>query len=186
MPDAHCFSFKEKREGEVLSFRTAALALVPTAARADWRVSYQPERRVRIVPVMRLYNAGIDDHLLTTDPQEADAAPYVGWNYEATVFGVAAEPARGLVPVYRYLMPFTGGHSYTTEPGRVGPQQRNETILGYVSPRPQPGLVPLYVWHNPDSGRYFYTLDREGELAPQSGYRPRGVLGYVWPLEERP
>jgi hypothetical protein len=165
-------------------FLTTALALAPSAARADWRSFHQPERRVRVATALRLYNAGIDDHIFVTDPKDVETAQYIGWDYEGPVFGVATEPGPGLVPMYRYLQPYSGGHSYTTDPNPARPQLQREYLLGYISPRPGPGLVPLYVWHNPDSGRYFYTLDREGELAPDAGYRPKGILGYVFAPEE--
>jgi hypothetical protein len=139
---------------------------------------------LEMVPIYRFYRPDTVDHLYSNAP--AAESPVVSWAYnaEGPAFSVAAKPAPGLIPLYRFFKP-TGGHYYDTNPG--GGARFNagmEGVMGYIWPESQPGLNPLFVWYNPNLDRHFYTLDPKGELAPLSGYQPVGILGYVVPVQQ--
>jgi len=139
----------------------------------------QPVQLSDTIPVYRLYNPGNQDHLLTSDANEASELPYQGFGYEGIEFYAAPRPGPGLMPLYRFSQA-QGTHFYHTSqnPARR-PGVRYEGVLGYIAQQRIPGTRPLYRWHNPQQDLYFYTTDRRGEAAAINQYRYDGVVGYV-------
>lgn len=143
-----------------------------------------PRRPLERVPVYRLYNWQNQDHLLTTDLQEAEEVPVQGYHLEGVAFYLANRRAPGLAPLYRFLNVSNGNHVYDTSPTAHGqPNVVREGVLGYLSVRRRPGLPALYDWYNPETDVHFYTDNPGGELAPESGYRELGLVGYVFPSQ---
>jgi hypothetical protein len=143
---------------------------------------YRPRPGPRLIPVVRMYCDELDDHLYVTDRREVEAREREGYHTESATYSVAAEEQPGLVPLYRFFNPNTGGHMLSTNPRLEG--LRREGVIGYVAPQKTPGMVALYGFISPDRDRQFYTLDPRGEAAPDNGFQATGVVGYVYPLRE--
>jgi len=160
----------------------AALAAPLTAQPPAEQLPVPRGQAVTVAPVYRLLATGSNDHVFTTDPNEANVLTQQGTHtYEGVAFQVFTSPQPGMLPLYRYVNG-NGTHQLDTQrPPRGDPYARLEATLGYVAAGPGKGLVPLSVWVHPQLGLYFYTTHPQGEFAAQNGYAYQGALGYVAP-----
>src|SRR5205085_7799755 len=78
--------------------------------------SAAPFRGVTPIPLYRLYHAGIQQHLWTTDANEAQTLPSLGWTYEGIDGYVLGAPIAGVtVPLYRLSYAVLPLHLWTTD-----------------------------------------------------------------------
>jgi len=165
---------------------STVLMLVPTVAMAQPERLDRPRTEPRLAPVTRMYNDDLPDHLYTTDPREAEARRQEGYGSESVTWALAAEEQPGLVPLYRFVDPRSGGHMLSTNPRAQDTRWRREGALGYVATQRTPGMVALYGFIGPYGDRMFYTLDPNGELASDNGWEPVGIVCYVYRLRQPP
>ena len=149
-----------------------------------------------VVPLYRYYNAGVHDHLYTTDPTEnGTAAPGEVGNNGFLCEGIEClvynEEVIETVPLHRYWNEAVEDHLYTTNAdeietttcGDVGKNgYRYEGIVGYCfiaqCKRPDYTIVPLYRYWNPARQDHFYTIHQE-EANEQEEIIREGVACYV-------
>ncbi|MBX7105664.1 MAG: hypothetical protein K1X57_16395 [Gemmataceae bacterium] len=137
---------------------------------------------INLIEVHRLVDCNTNDHVYTTDGNEADVLTRQGTHqYDGPVFRVLGSQVPGSLPLYRFVS--AGGRHFldVQSPSTVDVTARCESILGFVSGRLANGLVPLYLWVHPQNLLFFYTTDPQGESAGQLGYVPRGAGVFVAP-----
>ena len=132
------------------------------------------------------------DHLYTTDKNEADSLKALGWKdegIEAYLFyprviynGVES------IPLYRSFHP-VGDHFYTADRQEWITASTSgwkpEGIIGHIFATQVPDSIPLYrSWHL-GIADHFYTTDKaEYDAAVSFGYSKEGIVGYVFPTKK--
>jgi hypothetical protein len=97
---------------------------------------------VAAVPYYRLYNPFSHQHHWTTDANENNILPTVGWVKEGTDGYILPSAVAGAVPLYRLYLNAAGGlHLWTTDLNEANFLTShngwvNEGIAGYVLPLP--------------------------------------------------
>jgi len=151
--------------------------------------------------VFRYWNASVNDHFYTTNPQEigtttAGQVGSNGYTSEGDAFTVFNYAHPGLVAVYRYYHGGNHDHFYTANTGEIGATNPGQTgnhgytcegVLGYVSPHNFPGSVAIHRYYKGDTHDHFYTCNPNeiGATHAQGavgnhGYTYEGVLGYAY------
>lgn len=96
---------------------------------------------------------------------------------------VFSKPAKGTVPVYKYIARENKNALFTTdinEQGYGNPWFSYEGIAGYVHNEPVPGTRPIYRYLNARENRNAYTADaaRWNGQKGKDGYKFEVILGY--------
>ena len=91
------------------------------------------------VPLFRLYHPGIQQHLWTTDSNEASVLSSTpSWFYEGTIGYLLPTPVLGTVPLYRMALASPPIHLWTTDLNEYETLATRgwvkEGIIGYVIP----------------------------------------------------
>ncbi len=146
---------------------------------------YPPNRPAEFRPVYRLASLSTGDHVYTTELREVrQLTRQATHQYEGVVFYTYEQPFVGAQPLYRFVRADGKHFLDTRRRSAIDPYAREEAVLGYVSVEPSRGLRPLSIWVSDANLLWFYTTNRQGELARQSSYTYRGILGYVVPADE--
>jgi hypothetical protein len=177
------------RERIVMVGAAVALFALLAAAPAQTRVEVAPPpqpiggRPPGYQNVYRLAGINVNDHLYSTDPNEARRVTEAGaYRLDGVGFYVLDREYKDSVPLYRFSTP-AGRHFLHIDRSGGGVEgARLEGAIGYVDPQPRQGTVPLCAWFSPATGDCFYTTDRTGEQAPQMGMQYRGIVCYVGPV----
>lgn len=147
-----------------------------------WCVPANLTTLLQTQPLFRLYNAALDDHFYTLDPNEISA----GYTREGIACLVLSQQTDGSVPLFRLRSPL-GLHFYSVD------TVERQTLLneGYVD-EGTTGFVlasmggvpkPLFRSYHPKTGGHLYTADiTEHDAATKSyGYRGDGISCFLWP-----
>jgi hypothetical protein len=91
------------------------------------------------IPFFRVYHPGTQQHLWTTDPNEAAALSQTPqWFYEGTIGYLLPSPAAGTVPLYRLSLANPALHLWTTDKNEyetlAAAGWMKEGVVGYVVP----------------------------------------------------
>lgn len=149
-------------------------------------------------PVYRLYNSILQEHLITTDPNEESVLVTTpGWTLEGTPFdmynGLTTLDGVEDTPLYRLYDTSTGQHLWTADLNeynvlRLTPGWNDEGIAGYVFLTPDivnvAAVEPLYRLDYPfiDDLHLFTTDSNEvSVLTSQDGWVSEGIACYVLP-----
>jgi hypothetical protein len=154
-----------------------------------------------LVPIHRFWSPVTGRHFYTIDEAERDRLidEYATvWTYEGISYYTYAHNSEpGLMPVYRFWSPVTGGHFYT-----IDEAERDLLIRDYAqvwtfegiafhaySPGGQPAQTrAVYRFWSPVTAAHFYTIDEAERNTLVDGYpdvwTPEGVAWYAYPDPE--
>ncbi|HEL1584392.1 TPA: hypothetical protein TXJ06_001112 [Streptococcus suis] len=155
------------------------------AAAASWQSSPQPaptlippQDKTSQLKVYRLYHAGLQVHLYTTDTNEATVLQSRGWKYEGISWNSERQQGES---VYRLYHPALKVHLYTkdTNEYRVlagrGWKQEGVAYRSY-------GTVPVYRMYHTGLKKHLYTKDRnEYSVLAGRGWKQEGIAWYSQP-----
>lgn len=166
---------------------SALMTSADAAAAASWPSTPQPTPQPTPIPpqdktsqlkVYRLYHAGLQVHLYTTDTNEATVLQSRGWKYEGISWNSERQQGES---VYRLYHPALKVHLYTkdTNEYRVlagrGWKQEGVAYRSY-------GTVPVYRMYHTGLKKHLYTKDRnEYSVLAGRGWKQEGIAWYSQP-----
>jgi alpha-tubulin suppressor-like RCC1 family protein len=138
----------------------------------------------------RLYHAGTQEHLYTTDLNEYTVLGAAGWTQEGVAYkmltnGIYAGVAA--VPLFRLYHPGILQHHWTTDSNEASILAATaswfyEGTIGYLLPTQAEGSVPLYRMALPSPPLHLWTTDlNEYNTLATRGWVKEGIIGYVIP-----
>lgn len=137
-----------------------------------------PQDKTSQLKVYRLYHAGLQVHLYTTDTNEATVLQSRGWKYEGISWNSERQQGES---VYRLYHPALKVHLYTkdTNEYRVlagrGWKQEGVAYRSY-------GTVPVYRMYHTGLKKHLYTKDRnEYSVLAGRGWKQEGIAWYSQP-----
>jgi hypothetical protein len=140
-------------------------------------------------PVYRLYNSTTGQHYWTGDATEEQTLIQDGWTSEGVPFNSIdtirqeTPPPSGMLLVYRFYIPQTGEHFWTTDLG-----ERDSMIsAGYDyegvawDSSQNTSDTPVYRLYAPSIDQHLFTADpnERSTLLSQGGWQDEGVAMYV-------
>lgn len=135
------------------------------------------DAKVASVTVYRLYNAGLKQHLYTTDANEYEVLAERGWTQEGTAFKSATEGT----PVYRLYNASLKVHLYTTDANEyttLAKKGWTQEGIAFYSAKESEG-TPVYRLYNAGLKKHLYTTDsNEYKVLAQRGWTQEGVAFY--------
>ncbi|WP_105128365.1 hypothetical protein [Streptococcus suis] len=137
-----------------------------------------PQDKTSQLKVYRLYHAGLQVHLYTTDTNEVTVLQSRGWKYEGISWNSERQQGES---VYRLYHPALKVHLYTkdTNEYRVlagrGWKQEGVAYRSY-------GTVPVYRMYHTGLKKHLYTKDRnEYSVLAGRGWKQEGIAWYSQP-----
>ncbi|CYW33953.1 hypothetical protein [Streptococcus suis] len=137
-----------------------------------------PQDKTSQLKVYRLYHAGLQVHLYTTDTNEATVLQSRGWKYEGISWNSERQQGES---VYRLYHPALKVHLYTkdTNEYRVlagrGWKQEGVAYRSY-------GTVPVYRMYHTGLKKHLYTKDlNEYTVLAGRGWKQEGIAWYSQP-----
>ena len=140
-------------------------------------------------PVYRLYNPTTYQHVWTTDSQQRQTDLQNGYNDEGIAFTSISTvrqevtPAQGKLLVYRFYIPQTYSHFWTTDVN----ERDNMINSGYAyegvawDSSSNSSNLPVYRLYAPSINQHLYTTDlsEKNNLVASGGWAYEGVSQYV-------
>ncbi len=140
-------------------------------------------------PVYRFYNSSTSQHYWTADSQQRQQLINNGWNYEGIGFtsidpvNQETPPPAGKLLVYRFYIPQTHEHFWTTDLGErdnmIAAGYQYEGVAWYSST--DTSKAPVYRLYAPSIQQHLYTADlsEKNNLVASGGWNYEGISQYV-------
>jgi hypothetical protein len=154
----------------------------------DWGSWFPPGFATRI-NIWRLFHPGLRTHLYTSDYNEYIVLGGRGWQRECTSGQLLDKPETGATPLYRFYIPSTLEHVWTTDRYEYEVQSKRtpvfvgEGIDSFAFLSQAPGTLPVCrLFLQVDVARHHWTSDvNECAVLRGRGWTQEGIGWYQYP-----